>query len=73
MNWDDGADFLSAFCSRCAIRIYLTILLQAFPNRGWANVVRFGIDVGEKRSGADARDSASGGEKCVRRRDNGIA
>ena len=51
----------------------LTIILDAFLNRGRANVIRFGNDVGKNGSGANARDAASGGEKCVRRRDDRVA
>src|ERR1700751_1490856 len=73
MNWNDGADLLSGFCFPCATRIDFGILLYVFPNRGWTNVVRFGVNIGEQRSRADARDASGGRKKCVGCRDNGIA
>src|SRR5204863_1936608 len=73
MDGNHCADSFSAPCFPCAIRITLTILLDALLNSGWPNIVCFWIDVGKKRSRADAGDASSSSKKCVRRGDNGIA
>src|SRR5436190_2272049 len=73
MNRNHCAEFFSALCFPCATRVRLTIFLDAFLNRGWPDVACLSIYVGKKWSRPQAGNASSGSEKCVRRRDNGIA
>ena len=73
VNRDDGTEFFAALGFQIAIRISLAIFLDAFLNCGCADVIGDRIDIDEKRFRANARDAASGCEKCVRRGDDGIA
>src|SRR5437870_11568453 len=73
MNRNHCTEFFSALCFPCATRVGLAIFLDAFLNRGWPDVVCLSIYVGKKGSRPHPGNASSGSEKCVRRRDNGIA
>src|SRR5438067_10954756 len=73
MNWNHCAKFFSALCLPSAARVGLAIFLDAFLNSGWPDVACLSIYVGKKWSRSHPGNASSGSEKCVRRRDNGIA
>src|SRR5581483_8073263 len=72
MHRNHRADCFSGACFPSAA-IASASSFEAFLNRGGSDVVRRRIDIGEKRRGANARDTSSGGKKRKGRGDNCVA
>src|SRR5438874_11985027 len=73
MNQNHCAEFFSVLCFPCATRVGLASFLDTFLNRGWPDVACLSIYVGKKWSRPLPGNASSSSEKCVGRRDNGIA